>query len=608
MPVATLITCPSESEGLIRWAMLFALAQENVRLVVFHPEAVSESDLNGFVESWKNEGHHVVPELRYHQLAKNTKESDLLKLFDEIGPDLLVLGQNRSDDSTLDLRQLGRDLFDHAHCDTIAIRLGSRKLEECDSVLIPSSGGPHSRVALRLGSRVANRFDGTISPLFIEPEIGEAEGKAVGMRVLERVLDEAGLDRSDTDHIQPQVVVSNNVLRGMRIAAEEKSYDLILIGASNSTTVKRKLFGSVPDRLLDGEEAVTVAVIRRRRSLQHRLRQRLERFMTLRIPQLSRDERISLFDRLQVNSRWNFDFLSLMVLATGIASLGLIQDSAAVVIGAMLVAPLMTPLLGSGLALVQGNLPLMRTCLRAIVLGFLAALVVGAFMGLAAPLSTLTNELASRGGPNLLDFGVATLAGIAASYCIGRPNLSSALAGVAIAAALVPPIATVGISLALQEWTNASGAALLFATNVVGIILSSALTFFANGVRGQGVGMGTLWVRRTLICLVVAVVILLVPLTSVLISHDKISREELRGAMTSVLEEDSIGVSHVEVSRVSRSGDTVNVFYRIIADAQPDQLTVNKVAKLIEKQPGVSQVSVEMVTDLRIRSAEPEKK
>lgn len=271
--------------------------------------------------------------------------------------------------------------------------------------------------------------------------------------------------------------MAGKVLEGLREAASAGSYDLILIGASNNTTVKRKLFGSVPDGLLEGEEASTIAVIRKQRSMHHRLKQRLERFMTLRIPQLTREERIELFEKLQTNSRWSFDFLALMALATGIASLGLIQDSAAVVIGAMLVAPLMTPLLGSGLALVQGNLSLMRTCLRAIVLGFLAALAIGTLMGFLAPLSTLTSEPASRGGPNLLDFGVAALSGIAASYCIARPGLSSAPAGVAIAAALVPPIATVGISLALQEWSNASGAALLFATNVVAIILASALNF-----------------------------------------------------------------------------------------------------------------------------------
>jgi uncharacterized hydrophobic protein (TIGR00271 family) len=269
--------------------------------------------------------------------------------------------------------------------------------------------------------------------------------------------------------------------------------------------------------MLDGDDSAAVAVIRKRHSMGHRMRDFVERFFSLRVPQLERDDRISLFERLQTQSRWSFDFMALMLLATGIASLGLLQNSPAVVIGAMLVAPLMTPLLGSGLALVQGNLPMMRECLKSIVLGFLAALVVGLLAGFISPSGVLSAELLARGNPNLLDCGVAALSGLAASYCVARPGLSSALAGVAIAAALVPPIATVGISLSLGEWTNAKGAALLFGTNVVAIILSAAAAFFASGLRGQ-VKAGKLWARRSIVLLLILLAILMVPLGTVLLS------------------------------------------------------------------------------------------
>ena len=114
---------------------------------------------------------------------------------------------------------------------------------------------------------------------------------------------------------------------------------------------------------------------------------------------------------------------------------------------------------------------------------------------------------------------MALLSGVAASYCIARPNLSSALAGVAIAAALVPPIATVGIAIALGELGVARGAAILFATNVVAIILGAALTFSATGVRAsRSEGRRPLWVRRTILGLVLCAVAIAVPLGSVLIS------------------------------------------------------------------------------------------
>ena len=191
---------------------------------------------------------------------------------------------------------------------------------------------------------------------------------------------------------------------------------------------------------------------------------------------------MTVFERLQTGSRMSKDFMALIMLSTAIAALGLILDSTAVVIGAMLVAPLMTPLLGAGLGLVQGNPPMLRTCFQSIFIGFLAALIIGFVMGcVALPFTGLTGELEARGGASLLDLGVALFSGVAASYCLARPGLSSALAGVAIAAALVPPIATTGIALSFGEFYVAKGAAVLFGTNVVTIVLGAALTFFSHG-------------------------------------------------------------------------------------------------------------------------------
>ena len=144
----------------------------------------------------------------------------------------------------------------------------------------------------------------------------------------------------------------------------------------------------------------------------------------------------------------HFDFFALMFLATTIAGLGLIQNSTAVVVGAMLVAPLMTPIVGVGLGLVQGNIVLVRYAAQSIAWGAGLALVVGLSLGLLLPLPELTTELAARGGPSLLDLGVAVLSGCAGAYAMSRPNLSAALPGVAIAAALVPPLASLGIVLA----------------------------------------------------------------------------------------------------------------------------------------------------------------
>ena len=130
-----------------------------------------------------------------------------------------------------------------------------------------------------------------------------------------------------------------------------------------------------------------------------RVRERVGRLLSLTVPQLGRDERIQLFSEMEGRARWSFDFAVLMILATLIAGLGLLADSAAVVIGAMLVAPLMTPLLGGGLAMVQGNWPLWKQCQKAVLLGFFSALVIGAMLGGVARLigMGLTGELMARG-------------------------------------------------------------------------------------------------------------------------------------------------------------------------------------------------------------------
>ena len=597
MAVATVITNPKEAEGMIRWSLLFALAQGNDKLVLLHTDSVSEKEIRSHLDFWA-EDFPTLNELEIEAMGPCIDEIKLLGAFDDLSASLLVLGQNRECGTPEEEMHALRKLFDKALCDSIILRLGNRRVDESDQVLVPTDGGPHSNLALKLASRLAKRHDGEIVPLFVESDIGEADGQAVGLRILGKFIDRAGLDRTDTEHIKPQIVVSNRLSRGIARAAKQKPYDLILLGVSNSKVVKRKLFGYLPAGVFEGDDAMTVALIRKRSPVGHRFRQRFERFLALKIPQLERGERIALFERLQIQSVWSFDFVTLILLSTGIASLGLIQSSPAVVIGAMLVAPLMTPLLGSGMSLVQGNLPLLRDCLKAIILGFLSALVFGGCVGCLAPITELTSELAARGGPNLLDFGVAALSGIAASYCVARPSLSSALAGVAIAAALVPPIATVGISTALREWENASGAALLFSTNVVAIILASAFTFFAMGIRGQ-VGAVTLWMRRMIVCLLVVLGVLLVPLTAVFFSKPVAASE---AAVRQVLTAEGFAPVKINISNPSGAGDSLVLRCHLEAAQPVTQRAVNRLREKLQAKLNRDNLSLKVTTDLVIDS------
>ncbi|MDG2014790.1 MAG: DUF389 domain-containing protein [Pirellulaceae bacterium] len=175
--------------------------------------------------------------------------------------------------------------------------------------------------------------------------------------------------------------------------------------------------------------------------------------------QLSREDRIKLSGKLEAGAASSPEFILFMGVATFLACIGLIQDSAAVIIGAMLVAPLMTPLLGAGLAMIYGNRPLFFKALRSITLGVLIAYVIGTIFGLfslavpdylfAGNGLVLTNEMIARSQPNLLDPFIGFAAGLAGGFAIGRDGQIGTVAGVAIAAALVPPIASAGLETAL---------------------------------------------------------------------------------------------------------------------------------------------------------------
>ena len=248
----------------------------------------------------------------------------------------------------------------------------------------------------------------------------------------------------------------------------------------------------------------------------------MERFH-MRVPKLDRDERRDLYEQLEKGGRLSVDFMIMLMVSSAIAALGLIQNSTAVVIGGMLVAPLMTPMLAAGMALVQGNTQLMRMSSRAMIIGITGALVSSMLIGLLSPWDDLSAQIVARGGPNVFDLGIAFLSGIAAAYALARPGLTGTLVGVAVAVALVPPLASAGIALVKFEFQIAFGAAVLFITNFLAIVLGAALVFrfFGMDISLKG-NQAPAWVRVTTILLIVA----LVPTTAVLWENLQLQKHE----------------------------------------------------------------------------------
>ncbi|GMQ84578.1 MAG: hypothetical protein BMS9Abin07_0142 [Acidimicrobiia bacterium] len=178
-------------------------------------------------------------------------------------------------------------------------------------------------------------------------------------------------------------------------------------------------------------------------------------------------------------------FFTLIALSTSIAAFGLIADSTAVVIGAMLIAPLMTPMLAISAAVVYGRLDRIVVSGIVVLLGTVAAVLVGALVATvtAGTLTStdLSGQILSRTSPSLLDLGIAVTAGMAAGYVLAHRKVGASLPGVAIAVALVPPLATIGVTLRLGATSEAQGAMLLYLTNLVAIVLSAGVVMVVSG-------------------------------------------------------------------------------------------------------------------------------
>ncbi len=188
-------------------------------------------------------------------------------------------------------------------------------------------------------------------------------------------------------------------------------------------------------------------------------------------------------------------FTVLMFLATAIATFGIATDSTAVVIGAMLVAPLMTPILGVAAGLINGRSRSAGISAVIVVLGATFAVVVAWLLSALIPnLEAViqNSQVTSRTSPSLLDLAIAIAAGAAGAYGVSRAESTDALPGVAVAIALVPPLAVVGITLHAGDLGQATGALLLFLTNLFSIVLMAGIVFILVGYGSWG----RLYLRR----------------------------------------------------------------------------------------------------------------
>jgi len=250
-------------------------------------------------------------------------------------------------------------------------------------------------------------------------------------------------------------------------------------------------------------------------------------------------------------------FWVLLALASIIAAGGVVGDSTPAVIGAMIVAPLATPIYGVALATVTGSRRDLLASLGLLVAGVavnvLIGIVIGAITVERLPVDA-NPQILGRTAPTLLDLLVAVAVGIAGSFALVRRDVSNILAGVAIAISLVPVLAVVGITLGTGRLDLAWGAFILFLTNAAAIIIAGVLVFTAAGYDREATARGRHPRRRAKVAIVVLVLLLLVPLVGASV---RTLRYELWLRATDAAAHGWVEGSDWEVSGVTQSSDDI---------------------------------------------------
>ncbi len=392
----------------------------------------------------------------------------------------------------------------HTPCDVAVIRTDVATLPH--KILIPMSGGPNAILAMDLATAIAPESD--IIALYISRQsLGKAEA-AAGYDRLRTLL----LPWQDNPHVIPKVVQAKGIIAGILDEAKQ-GYDMLFVGASNESLVDRMIFGNVPQTVASQASIPTVVTKRESGRLRNYLHGAWWRVFNF-FPTLDVSEQAEVYKKIHRGARPSVDFFVMMGLSAVIAAFGLLQNSPAIIIGAMLVAPLMSAIMAIGLGITMGNLRLLRRAIEATIKGVVLAIIVSFLASVFVPTNGPTAEILARARPNLLDLGVAIFSGFAGAYALCRRDLTEALAGVAISAALVPPLASVGVGLSLGDMGIAGGAFLLFLTNLIAISGSSGVIFLLVGFHPErGEEKRTRIFRQGIIGIIVLALTISVPLT-----------------------------------------------------------------------------------------------
>lgn len=471
-----------EEDQLFRWAAEAGEAAENIHAVTRVARSRAEGILDTAVEA----------------------DCDLILLTTEVHREQTGIGR------VIDpvTRSAPRDV-------ALLLRSAEQGLGEqpLSRVLFPTRGGPQLALGGRLALSIARGPDALVRILNVVDGSASVDEVTEAEAMVERAV--TALQERAEEQERGDITIEGKVTRGAdaaaAIAQEASDFDLVVMGATEQALLDRVLFGTVPQEVAR-LSSVPVLLGRAYRGLPRFWLRRLWDALYGAVPKLGPEDQIEVYQRVRRSARARPDFLIMIGLATLIATFGLQQNNPAVIIGAMLVAPLFSPVIALSLGVARGDGRLLRLSTESTIKGVLLAVLLAFAVAELIPMPQVTGEMTSRTQPGLLDLGVALAAGAAGAYAMSRVRMSASLPGVAIAAALVPPLSVVGMGLAWRSWETARGATLLFGTNLVAITLAGALVFILVGYRPAARKEERKRLRFGLVLMVAGLILVSVPL------------------------------------------------------------------------------------------------
>jgi uncharacterized hydrophobic protein (TIGR00271 family) len=462
-----------------------------------------------------------------------------------------------------------------APCDVLIVK--GENWKELRSILVPTAGGPNAPVGAKMASTLSLSTGAEVTGIYVQVGRASSQRMAENQKILERTFQDLSFSKPP----EKKIIQASSAPAG--ILKEAEHYDLVIIGASEEGFIDQFAFGSIPQRIAAQAPNSSVMVKGYSGAPEFWFRKFLRLIFDL-FPTLNIEEQLEVREDLIDDAQPGQDYFVLIILSSVIAALGLLLNSPAVVIGAMLVAPLMSPILGFSLSIVLGEVRLLRTSLESVFKGVMATIIVSILVGLISPLKEITPEILSRTQPSLLDLFIALASGMAGAYALSRKDVSAALPGVAIAAALAPPLSVVGLGIANGNMEVAGGALLLFLTNIITISLAGMIIFVLLGIHPLNIQPETKKrVRRGIIGMVFLVLLITIPLGFIMqeIIHNGRENQTIQ-----VLLENSPLVEEITTLEIDRSRENESLLISVtIRSSGPvTQESVDSLRSIIEEE------------------------